>query len=95
MHAGVRLDLAAQRCTMGDESVELTPVEFRLLRGMLSTPGRYYSRYQLMRLIYDDHRVVSDRTIDSHVRNLRRKLPGGSGEEGAIRSRYGIGYGIE
>jgi len=95
VHGDTRLDLAAMRCTVGTETVELTPVEFRLLRGMLSTPGRYYSRYQLMRLIYDDHRVVSDRTIDSHVRNLRRKLPAAADGEGPIRSRYGIGYGIE
>ena len=54
--------------------LELTPVEFRLLHCLAATPGRVNSRNQLMNHLYDDHRVVTDRTLDSHVKNLRRKL---------------------
>ncbi|MFZ2234857.1 MAG: winged helix-turn-helix domain-containing protein [Dokdonella sp.] len=71
----------------------LTPVEFRLLRKLSAQPGRVFSRSQLVESLYDDHRVVSDRTVDSHVKNLRRKLT----ERGhdPIESVYGVGYRFE
>ena len=71
----------------------LTPVEFRLLRKLSAQPGRVFSRSQLIESLYDDHRVVSDRTVDSHVKNLRRKLT----ERGhdPIESVYGVGYRFE
>ena len=55
-------------------ALTLTPVEFRLLRKLAAQPGRVFSRQQLIDALYGDHRVVSDRTVDSHVKNLRRKL---------------------
>lgn len=68
----------------------VTPVEFRLLQAFASQPGRVFSRAQLASAIYADHRVVSDRTMDSHVKNVRKKLA----EAGAdpIDSVYGVGY---
>lgn len=54
--------------------VDLTPVEFRMLLALLEAPGRVFSRDDLMRRCYTDGRIVSDRTIDSHVKNVRRKL---------------------
>ena len=71
----------------------LTPVEFRLLRKLAAQPGRVFSRTQLIDALYLDHRIVSDRTVDSHVKNLRRKLT----EAGVdpIGSVYGVGYRFE
>ena len=74
--------------------VALTPVEFRLLKAFTDQPGRVFSRQSLMQICYDDYRVVSDRTIDSHIKNLRKKVC--SDTEGAeISSIYGVGYKLE
>jgi two-component system response regulator BaeR len=70
----------------------LTPVEFRLLQVLIAHPGRVHSRNQLLDAIYVDHRVVSDRTVDSHVKNLRRKIADAAGGYDPIQSIYGIGY---
>ena len=73
--------------------LDLTPVEFRLLGKLIAQPGRVFSRQQLMESLYRDHRIVSERTVDSHVKNLRRKLA----ELGPdpIESVYGVGYRFE
>ena len=75
--------------------LELTQVEFRLLKTLAARPGRIFSRDQLLNSIYADHRVVTDRTVDSHVKNLRRKLTQVCGDEEIIRSIYGAGYKLE
>jgi two-component system response regulator BaeR len=76
--------------------IQLTAVEYALLKALAGTPGKIFSRARLMERIYDDHRVVSDRTIDSHVKKLRRRLseilpPGRE----LIHSVYGVGYRYE
>ena len=71
----------------------LTRVEFRLLRKLLEQPGRVFSRQHLLDSIYEDYRVVSDRTVDSHVKNLRRKLQQAGVDP--IASVYGVGYRYE
>lgn len=73
-------------------ALELTPVEFRLLRTLGKRPGRVYSRAQLLDTVYVDDHVVSDRTIDSHIKNLRRKLQEVTPEAQPIESVYGVGY---
>lgn len=75
--------------------LDLTPVEFRMLSLLASAPGRVYSRDRLMEIIYEDGRVVSDRTVDSHVKNLRKKLRDSFGDEEVIHSIYGVGYKFE
>ena len=62
---------------------------------LLAAPGRVFSRNQLMDLLYVDHRVVSDRTVDSHVKNSRRKIVKAGGDEDWRRSIYGMGYKLE
>lgn len=62
---------------------------------MASAPGRVFSRDQLMNQLYDDHRMVTDRTVDSHVKNIRRKLGQVSTEQELIHSIYGVGYKLE
>jgi two-component system response regulator BaeR len=73
--------------------LELTPVELRLLRKLGQQPGRVYSRAQLIDAAYEDHRVVSERTVDSHIKNLRRKLADAGVDP--IASVYGVGYRYE
>ncbi len=90
-YRGVELDLDRLECRCEAEPVSLTPVEFRLLQTLIEHPGFVYSRDRLISACYDDHRVVSDRTIDSHVKNLRRKL----GKDDLIHSIYGIGYKLD
>lgn len=75
-------------------TLDLTPLEFRLLATLGKRPGRVYSRNELLDTVYSDGRAVSDRTIDSHVKNLRRKLAEveAEGAESSIESIYGVGY---
>ena len=81
---------------MGKQRVALTAIEFALLATLARHPGRIWSRDQLMDEIYQDHRVVSDRTIDSHIRKLRRKLSDGDDQSHDwIGSVYGVGYRLE
>ncbi len=78
-------------CRVRGEDVELTPVEFRILGAMLAAPRRVFSRDNIMHAAYDDGRIVSERTIDSHMRNLRNKLQEHTDDD-VIRSIYGVGY---
>jgi two-component system response regulator BaeR len=80
------------RARVDGRPVDLTPVEFRILATLAAAPGRVQSRQRLMDAAYTDHRVVADRTIDTHVKNLRRKLAEALGEEAPIGSVYGVGY---
>lgn len=75
--------------------LDLTAVEFRLLKALAARPGRVLSRNQLLGQLYLDHRVVSDRTVDSHVKNLRRKLAEADPQADPIHSIYGVGYKYE
>lgn len=88
------IDDAACRASVDGRALDLTQVEFRLLRTLAAAPGRVYSREQLMDRLYADHRIVTDRTVDSHVKNLRRKLAEAGGEDW-VRSVYGVGYRFE
>lgn len=77
------------------QRLDLTAVEFRLLQTLSATPGRVFSRDQLMERIYPDHRVVGDRTVDSHIKNLRRKIAAIDPAADVIQSVYGVGYRFE
>ena len=72
--------------------VQLTVVEYKLLAKMMSHPGRIYTRDQLMDAVYDDGRIVTDRTIDSHIKKLRQKLKMLSPQHNFIQAIYGCGY---
>ena len=72
--------------------LDLTPAEFRLLKTLSHEPGKVFSREHLLNHLYDDYRVVTDRTIDSHIKNLRRKLESLDAEQSFIRAVYGVGY---
>lgn len=74
------------------QTVHLTLIEFKLLELMHSHPGRIYSRQHIIDRIYNDYRVLSDRTVDSHIRNLRKKLADLGMGNNLIHSIYGAGY---
>ncbi len=93
-HPGLNIDEDQFSASVQGKLLDLTPVEFRLLSLLASQPGRVFSREQLMDRIYVDGRVVSDRTVDSHVKNLRQKLQD-VGAEDMIRSIYGVGYKLD
>ncbi|WP_110686124.1 response regulator [Salinicola aestuarinus] len=89
---GLTLDEDGWRALAGGTDLGLTAVEFQLLRVMMQSPGRIFSRDQLMDHMYRDHRIVSERTVDSHVKKLRRKVADVWPERDIIRSVYGVGY---
>ncbi|MGN6153783.1 MAG: response regulator [Lysobacteraceae bacterium] len=100
----VPVSVAAPLLQLDDERFEarlrgallpLTPVEFRLLRALHARPGRVLSRAQLIDAAYLDHRVVSDRTVDSHIKNLRRKLAACGDGADPIVAVYGMGYKLD
>ncbi|MGQ7244152.1 response regulator [Salinicola sp. V024] len=86
------LDEDGWRALAGSEDLNLTAVEFQLLKVMMHSPGRIFSRDQLMDHMYRDHRIVSERTVDSHVKKLRRKIADVWPDRDIIRSVYGVGY---
>jgi two-component system response regulator BaeR len=89
------LDDAGWRALLGGRDLGLTAVEYQLLKVMAAQPGRIFSRDQLMDAMYRDTRVVSDRTVDSHIKKLRRKVADVSPEREIIHSVYGVGYKFE
>ena len=91
----LKVDESALSLSFGGQTVVLTALEFRLFNLLYSQPNRIYSRGQILDLLYSDFRVLSDRTVDSHIRNLRKKLAGLNTEQEMIRSIYGLGYRFE
>ena len=89
---GFRLD--EDRLSFGyqGQEVALTNVEFRLLKPLMSKPGRIFTREELMEAMYSDDRIVSSRTIDSHVKKLRIKLARLRTGKELIQSVYATGY---
>ncbi|PAJ76298.1 two-component system response regulator BaeR [Pseudoalteromonas sp. NBT06-2] len=87
-----KLDETRFEVNFKGQKLALTVVEFQLLKPLFSEPGRIFSRAQLMNTMYSDNRVVSDRTIDSHIKKLRKKLNEISPEQELIQSVYGAGY---
>ena len=87
----ISLDLDAYVCERRNQTIELTPVEFRLLKAFIEKPGHVFSREQLMDKGYVDGRIVSNRTIDSHMKNLRHKLMQDD-HTSPLQAVYGIGY---
>ncbi len=91
---GLAIDTERHEARLLGQPLHLTPVEFALLRTLSDQPGRVFSRDQLMDAMYDDYRVVSDRAVDTHVKNLRRKLAEAAPGTDLIESVYGVGYRI-
>ncbi|MGL9724023.1 two-component system response regulator BaeR [Sodalis sp. (in: enterobacteria)] len=90
--AALHIDESRFQASYRGVPLDLTPAELRLLKILSSAPGKVFSREALLNQLYDDYRVVTDRTIDSHIKNLRRKLESLAEEEAFIRAVYGVGY---
>ncbi len=92
---GLLLNEARHSAQLDGRDLDLTPVEFRLLGTLASAPGRVFSRGKLLERLYEDHRVVTERTVDAHIKNLRRKLEAARPGEELVRAIYGVGYKLE
>ena len=93
IHVGeLVVDLTNRCVTAGGRAVSLTPTEFDLLAVMARNPGRPFTRAQLMDLVYDVAYAGYDRAIDSHIKNLRRKVEPDPREPRYILTVYGVGY---
>jgi two-component system phosphate regulon response regulator PhoB len=90
---GLRLDPATHRVSAGTQRIALSPSEFKLLHFLLTHPGRVYSRAQLLDQVWGDHVYIEERTVDVHVRRLRKALEP-SGHDRLIDTVRGAGYGL-
>jgi two-component system phosphate regulon response regulator PhoB len=90
---GLRLDPASRKVKAGDRRVELSPSEFRLLHFLMTHPGRIYSRAQLLDHVWGDHVFIEERTVDVHIRRLRKALEP-SGHDRLVSTVRGSGYGF-
>jgi len=86
------LDPNRHACTWDGKNVRLTVTEFLILQALAQRPGYVKSRDQLMDAAYDDQIYVDDRTIDSHIKRLRKKFRAVADDFDAIETLYGVGY---
>jgi two-component system, OmpR family, response regulator ChvI len=86
------LDPGRHLCTWCGEQVELTVTEFLILKSLAQRPGHVKNRDQLMDAAYGEHIYVDDRTIDSHIKRLRKKFKAVDDDFGQIETLYGVGY---
>jgi two-component system, OmpR family, response regulator BaeR len=91
----LELDNERYIATLQGQKIDLTAVEFQLLKILTDKPGRIFTRDQLMDRMYNDQRIVYDRTIDSHIKKLRKKISQVAPDLDIIRSVYGVGYKYE
>lgn len=90
--APLTIDAAARRASVHGRPLDLTPTEFDLLAALVRRPGQVFSRAQLLALAHQDNLDVTDRAVDSHIKNLRRKIEAAAPGLEPIRSIYGLGY---
>jgi two-component system response regulator ChvI len=88
----LRMDPERHTCTWKNEAVTLTVTEFLILQALASRPGVVKSRNALMDAAYDDQVYVDDRTIDSHIKRLRKKFKASDNDFDMIETLYGVGY---
>jgi two-component system response regulator ChvI len=86
------LDPARHLCTWRGQPVQLTVTEFLILKSLALRPGHVKSRDQLMDAAYGEHIYVDDRTIDSHIKRLRKKFKAVDDDFAQIETLYGVGY---
>ena len=90
--ADIALDRDTRTVTVADRSVDLTPSEFDLLAALLSSPGRVYSRLDLLDILQGIRYEGYERTIDTHIKNLRAKIEPDPRSPSYIETVYGVGY---
>jgi two-component system phosphate regulon response regulator PhoB len=90
---GLRLDPESRRVTAAGRRLSLSPSEFRLLHFLMTHPGRIYTRAQLLDLVWGDHVFIEERTVDVHIRRLRKALHP-TGHDRLVDTVRGAGYGL-
>jgi two-component system phosphate regulon response regulator PhoB len=85
------LDMKSHRVTVSDKRIELGPTEFRLLQFFMKNPERAYSRGQLLDYVWGDTVYIEERTVDVHIRRLRKALEP-SGNDNLVQTVRGVGY---
>lgn len=91
-HSGFEMKTAEYEVTFQGQPLDLTPIEFLILKLFLENTGRVFNRDEILDHAYRDTSEVSDRNIDTHIKNIRKKISLISDDETQIRSVYGIGY---
>jgi two-component system catabolic regulation response regulator CreB len=86
------VDEATRRATVNGRLMDLTRVEFDVLACLLGAPGRVFTRAQLIDRVWGDGFAITDRTVDSHVKGLRKKVAEAGGDAGLIETVRGVGY---
>ncbi|MFZ6757506.1 response regulator [Undibacterium sp. Ji50W] len=89
------IDKQQLRILVDAQPLNLTPVEFRLLSEFISHPERVFSRQQLLDFAHEDQRDINDRTVDTHIKNIRKKIQGKLPGNECLHSVYGVGYRFE
>jgi two-component system OmpR family response regulator len=96
LHIGdLKINTEMRLVQRGDTTIELTPIEYELLMILAENPGRVYSRLQLLDNIQGDSYEGYERTIDSHIKNLRKKIEPDPNHPVYIMTVYGVGYRLE
>jgi DNA-binding response OmpR family regulator len=93
--ADLSIDIEKRLVRRGDETIGLTPIEFEILKVLAENPGRVYRRIQLLDIVQGDAYEGYDRTIDSHIKNLRKKIEPDPEHPRYIITVYGVGYKLE
>ena len=88
----LELDLDAHRATLGGRELDLTPTEFEVLRAMMQSPGHAFTRLELIERAFGYAYEGMERTVDTHIKNLRRKLSADGDPQAYIETVYGVGY---
>jgi DNA-binding response OmpR family regulator len=90
--ANLVLEPEKHKVTRDGKVINLTPSEYKLLYCLMSSPGRVYSRSELLERLYDNGGVVIDRVVDVHIGKLRQKIDGKSKKPPLLRTVHGVGY---
>ena len=91
MRCGLEMDLAQHRVSANNEALQLGPTEFKLLHFFMTHSDRVYSRAQLLDLVWGSHVYIEERTVDVHIRRLRKALEP-RGMEALVQTVRGVGY---
>jgi two-component system phosphate regulon response regulator PhoB len=95
VYSDIEMDLAAHRVSRNGKAIHLGPTEFRLLRYFLEHPGRVFSREQLLNAVWGPNIYVETRTVDVHIRRLRKALNDVKGTRDIIRTVRAAGYALD
>ena len=93
-YADIEMDVEAHRVRRGGQSIQLGPTEFRLLRHLMENPGRVFSRERLLDAVWPYDADIDSRTVDVHVRRLRKAL-NESGRKDVVRTVRSAGYSLD